>query len=257
MYTQNAPPMITAQASTSSPARSKCRLPRLSEAPFHSAGRGVHVGAEQHLRHPVDEERQREGEEEGDDDAVHPLRPVLARCAAPPGRRRRRRRPPRSSVRTMADRQRQPLDPVQVVHAERADHGEVADGEVEDVGDPVPDRDADGEHRVDRAGGDAGDEQVAELHHAAPATLSPATPLRTSTRRLHRVSARLRRLLDDDQRRALLVDLRQRVVHPLGDGLGQPQAGLVDREDLRVGGQPARDRDHLLLPAGEGAGRAA
>ena len=30
--------MITAQASTRSPARSKCRLPRLSEAPFHSAG---------------------------------------------------------------------------------------------------------------------------------------------------------------------------------------------------------------------------
>src|SRR6202044_3234591 len=67
-----------------------------------------------------------------------------------------------------------------------------------DVGDPVPDRHADGEHGVDRAGGDAGDEQVPELHAATTfggsGGLSPrrcrVIPLRTSTRRLHRVSAR-------------------------------------------------------------------
>jgi hypothetical protein len=103
----------------------------------------VHVGAEQHLRHPVDEERQREGEEERDDDALH-LPPPVQRDAEhhlvvqvgehpDDGQRRDDRRP-----------QRQPLDPVQVVDAERADHREIADGEVEDVRHPVPDGDADG-----------------------------------------------------------------------------------------------------------------
>lgn len=51
------------------------------------------------------------------------------------------------------------------------------------------------------------------------------------------------------------VDPGQRVVHPPADRLGQAQAGFVHGEDLRVAGQPAHDRDHLLLAAGQGAGR--
>src|SRR6202012_3789700 len=133
--------------------------------------------------HPVDEERQREGEEEGDDDALDRPPAVLGEAQynlvveIGEGRHHDQRGDD-------GDRQRQPLDPVQVVHAERADHGEVADGQVQDVGYRVRAQPPAGEHRVNRAGGDSGDEQVPELHAA------PAIPLRTSTRRLHRVSAR-------------------------------------------------------------------
>src|SRR5262249_55577227 len=63
--------------------------------------------------------------------------------------------------------------------------------------DPVPDRDADREHRVNRAGDDPGDEQVPELHAALSGGYggsshrgARAIPLRTSTRLLHKVSAR-------------------------------------------------------------------
>ena len=214
--------------------------------------RGVHVGPEQHLRHPVDEERQREGEEEGDDDALDRPRPVLRdaqhHLVVDVGEDRHD-----DQRGDDGDRQRQPLDPVQVVHAERADHGEVADGQVEDVGDPVPDRDADGEHRVDRAGGDPGDEEVAELHHAAPRHAVPRHSVAHLDAPVAQGQRPARCLLDDDQRGAGRVDLRQHVVHPLGDRLGEAEARLVDGEDLRVGGQPAGDRHHLLLAAGQGA----
>ena len=178
--------------------------------------RGVHVGPEQHLGHPVDEERQREGEEEGDDDALDRppavLRDAQHHLVVDVGEHRHD-----DQRGDDGDRQRQPLDPVQVVHAERADHGEVADGQVEDVGDPVPDRDADGEHGVDRAGGDPGDEQVAELHAALSGGYGGSCPRgrveRHSVAHLDAPVAQGQRparcLLDDDQRGAGRVDLRR------------------------------------------------
>ena len=88
-------------------------------------------------------------------------------------------------------------DPGEIVDAERAGHGEISHGQVQDVAHPVPDGHAHREDRVDGAGHQPGHEEIAEFQHVAWSPASGAvaagltTPLRTSTRRSQICSARL------------------------------------------------------------------
>jgi len=63
-------------------------------------------------------------------------------------------------------------------------------------------------------------------------------------------------LLDQqDRHAALLVQPRQQGKQVLRDGRREAERGLVAHQDARLGHQGARDRQHLLLAAGETAGK--
>src|SRR4029077_7839578 len=60
-------------------------------------------------------------------------------------------------------------------------------------------------------------------------------------------------LLDEQDRRALLVDLQDRLEDPLDEDRGKPHRRLVQQEQPRMRHERTADRDHLLLAAGEGS----
>src|SRR6266571_1122332 len=64
-------------------------------------------------------------------------------------------------------------------------------------------------------------------------------------------------LLDEQDRRALLVDLADGVEDALDDDGGEPHRGLVQQHQLGPCHERPADREHLLLPSGERARRLA
>src|SRR5688572_33496487 len=56
-------------------------------------------------------------------------------------------------------------------------------------------------------------------------------------------------LLDQQDRQAFLLQLRHRLPHGLDDDRREALARLVHDQAIRIGHQPARDGEHLLLPA--------
>ena len=65
-----------------------------------------------------------------------------------------------------------------------------------------------------------------------------------------RVERHQRVLLDEQDRRPLLVDLPHDLEDPLDEDRRQPHRGLVEQQQLRPRHQRAADRAHLLLAAG-------
>src|SRR5580765_1405668 len=61
-------------------------------------------------------------------------------------------------------------------------------------------------------------------------------------------------LLDEQDGRALLVDLDDRLEDPLDEDRGEPHRRLVEQQERRMGHERPADRDHLLLAAGECSG---
>src|SRR4051794_14174523 len=70
---------------------------------------------------------------------------------------------------------------------------------------------------------------------------------------LRHVERVVRVLLDEHDRRALLVDLADHVVDAVDDDRRQAERRLVEEQQLRLGHQGAADREHLLLAAGHRA----
>src|SRR4051812_16791230 len=60
-------------------------------------------------------------------------------------------------------------------------------------------------------------------------------------------------LLDEDDRRALLSNLRDGVEDGAHDERRKPERGLVEQQHLRPAHQRTGEREHLLLAAGKGA----
>ena len=60
----------------------------------------------------------------------------------------------------------------------------------------------------------------------------------------------LRPLLDEEDREAGLPDLRQRLEDEVDDLRRQPERGLVEQQDLGIGGERTPDRKLLLLAIG-------
>src|SRR3954447_26587725 len=65
------------------------------------------------------------------------------------------------------------------------------------------------------------------------------------------VEGHQRVLLDEEDRRALLVDLHDDLEDPLDEDRRETHRWLVEEEQLRPGHERAAHRDHLLLAAGE------
>src|SRR5207248_4893396 len=66
----------------------------------------------------------------------------------------------------------------------------------------------------------------------------------------------LRALLDEQDRDAVGADLRERLEDALDDGRREAERRLVEQQHLRLRNQGARDRELLLLSAGERSGAA-
>src|SRR5439155_16115358 len=64
-------------------------------------------------------------------------------------------------------------------------------------------------------------------------------------------------LLDDEDRDAAAADVLNAGEDFFGDLGGEAEGGLVEEEEARGGHEAARDGDHLLLAAREGAGELA
>ena len=160
-------------------------------------------------------------------------------------------------------------------HRERAEHGEVAVGEVDDPHHAEHEREPAGEHRVVPAEKHALDDLVDPDHVSVPSprprprsrpkyawttcsrVISSARPLRTicpSSMQQTRVatdSARLEVLLDEDDRRPTLDQRAERLVHGLNSDGREPERRLVEEQEARVRHQGARDRGRLLLTTRE------
>ena len=67
----------------------------------------------------------------------------------------------------------------------------------------------------------------------------------------------LRPLLDEQDREAALANLLQRPEDHVDKLRGEPERGLVEEQHVRIRNEGPRDRQLLLLPAGERAGLAA
>src|SRR5207253_5855492 len=62
------------------------------------------------------------------------------------------------------------------------------------------------------------------------------------------------RLFDDEDREALRGEVRHHLVQLGDDERRETHRDLVEEQQLGIGGQRPRHREHLLLPAGERAG---
>src|SRR5207253_3150302 len=64
-------------------------------------------------------------------------------------------------------------------------------------------------------------------------------------------------LLDEQDADAALADLQERLEDDVDELRREPERGLVEQQHVGPGGERARDRELLLLPAGERARLAA